>query len=207
MGTFWTWLNENGFLFDYQQRWTSRNYRAMCHAFKHYAGPNHGILDLGCATSGCVQSIWKGFNPRYIGVDLTMGYLKYAKRKYPATSHARTDIGALPFQSFPFDFVCAFSVLHHLDDGTIQALGRSLSAGLSEQARFLIAEPVFPPMTPNPPVSDRLSRWLLEHDRGEYIREAQTYINLLGNGFQIETSFGFKYGVHHFCGFELRRCF
>lgn len=198
-------IHKSGFLFDLQQRWTNGSYRDMAKAFGRFIGPDQRVLDLGCATGGCARHIWKQTNTRYIGVDFSFQYLRWGSRRHPGAGFICADIGHLPFSSFPFDVVCVFSVLHHVDDRAVRALGTVLAGALAREARVLVAEPVFPPRASARRRIDRLSRFLLEHDRGRHIRDAEAYVSLLGNGLEVVSQWHFLYSIHHFCGFELRR--
>lgn len=196
-------LSESGFVFDVQQRLT--NHSSMARAFSRYVVPGKRVLDLGCATSGCVHHVWGSTQMDYTGVDLTAGFLRYAKSHHPKATLLRGDIGALPFKTLPFDYVCMFSVIHHLDGAIMGSLAKFLGKKLSPQARVLISEPIFPPESASPSFSDRLSRMLLEHDRGDYIRTPEAYRALFAEGFDVVNDFRFKCSMHHFCGFELQR--
>lgn len=194
-----------GFLFDLQQRWFTRNYRDMRAQFARYAAPRLRVLDLGCGAGGCVHRIWEGEGFRYLGVDLSRSYLRVNRRTHPGARLALADLGRLPFRRLDFDVVCMFSILHHLDDATLGALGDFLAAHVRADTRILIAEPLFPPRAPRRALSDRVSGFLLSHDRGRHIRPASDYVARLGDGVEVVRAFGFKYSLHHFCGFELRR--
>lgn len=196
-------LAKLGFLFDRQQRWFSGNYRDMRGQFARYATPGQRVLDLGCGAGGCAHRIWEDAGFRYVGVDLSSSYLRMNLAIHPDARVVLADLGKLPFRHLDFDAICLFSILHHLDDPTLGALGRFLSDHVAARTRILVAEPVFP--TSRSSASDRISHFLLSHDRGRHIRPAPDYVGLLGEGLQTIRAFEFTYSLHHFCGFELRR--
>ncbi len=204
MHKIWNWIQRSGFLFDLQQHWTSANYRAMQKAFKQFAKPNHRILEIGCATGSCVHRIWDGLKSYYVGVDLEFGYVKWGKHHYPKGLFLCADAATLPFKKTSFDIVCTFSVLHHLPDSVVQSLSKYLGENLSSETQILISEPILPPQSGSLSFSDRLSQFLLKHDRGRYIRTPENYLALFGDCFEVRSSFRFMYGVHHFCGFVLQ---
>ncbi|MFZ4696224.1 MAG: class I SAM-dependent methyltransferase [Verrucomicrobiia bacterium] len=196
-------LAKLGVLFDWQQRWFSGNYRDMHAQFARYTAHGQHVLDLGCGAGGCAHRIWEGANSRYVGADLSRSYLQMNRARHPDASVVLADLGKLPFRWLDFDAICLFSILHHLDDSTLGALGSFLAKHVAAKTRILIAEPVFPPSKSC--ASDRVSHFLLSHDRGRHIRPSRDYVRLLGEGLETVRAFEFKYSLHHFCGFELRR--
>jgi ubiquinone/menaquinone biosynthesis C-methylase UbiE len=193
-------MEGKGWIFNLQQRIT--NFSAFRETFSGYDVSGARILDIGCGTSGCVHFIWSEKKFSYFGIDLSFSYLRWGRRHFPAANQTNADAQYLPLKKTDFDFVCIFSLLHHLPDSVVQNLARELER-VSPHTRILIADPLFPESCQN--FSDKFSSWLLNHDRGNFIREADAYVKLFGNNFQMVTAFRFKCCMHYFCGFELRR--
>jgi len=89
-----------------------------------FAQPQGRILDNGCGT-GHFAEFLKGFD--VIGLDISTGMLKYAKKRYKKVVHG--DAQNLPFPNEYFETVLARSLLHHLS-GPYQ--------GVSEIYRVLV---------------------------------------------------------------------
>lgn len=194
-------FGESAFLFHLQQRYSTDYYWQLRKVFGSHDIAQASILDLGCGTSGCVHFVWDQRSKSYLGVDLCRNFLKWGKSHYPNTSHVLANVEKLPFRKMNFDFVCIFSLLHHLSDSTIGHLAEKLKE-LGPEARIFIADPVFPEGGIQT-FSDRISAMLLNHDRGNFIRTAEQYPKVLGPSFQVIASYRFKCSMHHFCGFEL----
>lgn len=75
------------------------------------------ILDIGCGNCRNLLPFYKK-NFRCYGVDLSENMIKEAKKyitkKNMKINLRKADIAKLPFKNKTFDYVIAFSVLHHL---------------------------------------------------------------------------------------------
>jgi SAM-dependent methyltransferase len=76
-------------------------------------GEGSSVLDVGCGT-GRSRTVYRAHAGRYVGLDLSFGALRHARRREPAT-WVRADALALPFAAASFDVVAFSSVLHHFD--------------------------------------------------------------------------------------------
>ncbi|MBV8200342.1 MAG: class I SAM-dependent methyltransferase [Acidobacteria bacterium] len=79
------------------------------------AGPRRLTLDAGCGT-GQSRQVYQGRSSRYLGVDLSLGALRLARARFPASWWLQADACRLPFGAGAFDLVAFSSVLHHLGD-------------------------------------------------------------------------------------------
>lgn len=90
------------------------------------------ILDIGCGTGNQLIAN-RGVLPcaPYVGVDLSFGMLRQARRKSPDIRWAQADGAALPFAARSFDFVCCQFTFHHVEDkeGMLRAVFRVLRPG------------------------------------------------------------------------------
>jgi SAM-dependent methyltransferase len=201
LGVFEKTIGNRGWLFNFQQRCT--NYQAFRKTFSGIDVSGSKILDLGCGTSGCVHFIWRGKQFSYLGIDLCSTYLRWGKNHFRSANQVCADVQFLPLRKLDCDFVCIFSLLHHLPDEVIRNLSRELEQ-LPKKTRIFIADPLFPDES-KLTLSDRLSQWLLNHDRGHFIRESEAYAKLFSPSFEVTKRFKFKCCMHHFCAFELKR--
>jgi SAM-dependent methyltransferase len=73
------------------------------------------ILDVGCGT-GQSRRIYLDRSSRYAGIDLSLGALHLARRRFADSSWLQADALRLPFRDGSFDVVAFSSVLHHVGD-------------------------------------------------------------------------------------------
>jgi SAM-dependent methyltransferase len=129
------------------------------------------VLDLGCG-AGKILSYLPAL--RYTGVDLSPRAIASAQKHFGAKARfvcadvfefLRQDAGQ-------YDLVMAIGLLHHLDDGAVKALFLELKDHMSSKGRLITmdgcreGDPSF------------VERWLLDHDRGEYVRTKEGYLDL-----------------------------
>lgn len=73
------------------------------------------LLDLGCGSGRLASALAGRFDVAYLGLDIVPELLDYARTRAPASYRfeLNTDL-AIPAADGVFDFVCAFSLLTHL---------------------------------------------------------------------------------------------
>jgi ubiquinone/menaquinone biosynthesis C-methylase UbiE len=72
-------------------------------------------LEVGCGT-GYWLSVLAAHLGRIVGLDLSAGMLRQARRQAPASPLAQGQAGSLPFASASFDLVLCINALHHFPD-------------------------------------------------------------------------------------------
>jgi ubiquinone/menaquinone biosynthesis C-methylase UbiE len=84
--------------------------------------PGDRVVDVGCGT-GEVASV-VGPSCRYLGLDLSSANVEHARASYGAPHRTFTvlDITGDPLPDGPFDVGFMISVLHHMDEGTADAV-------------------------------------------------------------------------------------
>ena len=117
------------------------------------------VLDIGCGI-GQYAALSRG---PYLGIDLDPRYIAHARRRYRHSDRAfrAVDVTGLWQESSSFDLVLLVDFLHHLDDEqavTVLSRAGRLSGGLVAS---------FEPLKQQ---SNRLGRWIIDHDRGAHIR-------------------------------------
>jgi ubiquinone/menaquinone biosynthesis C-methylase UbiE len=73
------------------------------------------VLDVGCGT-GQSRRIYRSRSAGYAGIDLSLGALRLARRRFGDASWLQADALRLPFRDESFDVVAFSSVLHHVGD-------------------------------------------------------------------------------------------
>jgi SAM-dependent methyltransferase len=120
------------------------------------------VLDIGCGI-GQYATITDG---DYLGVDLNERYISYARRRHrrPNQSFQRMDVTTLREDKRMFHLVQMVDFLHHISDGQCVAI---LTVASQLAQRYVVS---FEPITPQP---NPLGRWIVEHDRGKYMRSLE----------------------------------
>ena len=155
-----------------------------CHRLfmESFVRPKSGdrIVDLGCGVGASIEHLPAGVF--YVGVDISERYLKAARAKF---GHRGTfvcaSVDAVDLSPFvPLDIAMAFGLLHHLDDVTASAMVRLVGGALRPGGRLVTIDPCRVASEP------RLTRILMDHDRGKYVRTAQAYRDLLAPHGHVE---------------------
>lgn len=130
--------------------------------------PGARVLDVGCGPAYYFDRL-----PAvdYVGFDTSDPYVAYARQRYGARGDFRCEILTAEHlgELGRFDAVLLFGLLHHLDDDQCAIL-------LDLSAKFLA--PGGRVVSCDPTLHDgqgRVSRWMSENDRGEYVRRPQAY--------------------------------
>lgn len=76
--------------------------------------PNGNILDVGCGSGALRLKLPKTAN--YVGIDLGLNFVKFAKRTFKSDAFIRCDAHYLPFKPERFDGVVCSEVLEHVKD-------------------------------------------------------------------------------------------
>ncbi len=187
----------NPVIFDWQQR-LCNHYGSVREHFRDYLEvSDKDILDIGCSTGACARQAVPLERNRYIGIDIEPKYVQLAAKRCPAGQFLVMDARAMKFEACRFDVVMFVGALHHMDDGIIKSCFQEIRRVLRDDGVVLCAEPVFTP-------GKRLSTFLLKNDRGKYIRTEEGYQRLF-DGFRVERQDYFRFAVHRFCSFVLRK--
>ncbi|MBU6147543.1 MAG: methyltransferase domain-containing protein [Actinomycetales bacterium] len=187
---------ESPLVFEVQQRLCTGNYGTVAAEFADdLVMTGQRILDVGCGTGSSSRAIVDMQANRYIGIDVDPTYVARAAARAPAGDYRVMDGRAMDFAAGTFDLVIVNGVLHHMDDSVAAACMMEVGRVLAPKGRVLVAEPVFTP-------GWRISTWLLERDRGEFVRTAEGYRLLFGS-LAVQRTAYFKFSVHRLCSFVL----
>ena len=153
--------------------WLSKNF------YKVESGAK--ITDIGCGPGSLLRSYQHLFpsDIDYHGIDPSKNYILSAKREFRNSAkfyHGTTEnyINDLRFRNSDIIFCCG--VLHHIDDNQVLSLFDFVHSNLKTNGgRFLAMEPV------HLLKETSLSKWVMNLDRGMYIRKEPEWKNLLNN--------------------------
>jgi SAM-dependent methyltransferase len=138
------------------------------------------VLDLGCGPGDTLNLL--GQNVNYTGIDLNEKYVSNATRRCRrAASFVLGDITRLDLAQFrAFDLIIAFGLIHHLSDREADDLLSVASRMLKPTGRLITLDGC------HRDDNSLVIRWLLEHDRGLYVRREQQYLALFARYLQVE---------------------
>jgi SAM-dependent methyltransferase len=151
----------------YQKLMGTRRCRYLC---LEEAGlkPGERVLDVGCGPAYYLDRLP---DVDYVGFDTCEAYIAYARRHNQGRRDFRCEF--LTAQSLAelgkFDAVVLFGLLHHIDDAQCASLLDLCAQSLAPGGRVISADPTLHAG------QRRVSRWMVEHDRGGYVRQPEDY--------------------------------
>lgn len=135
------------------------------------------ILDIGCGPANMVYYLPKNID--YVGFDDSRLYIDNAKKKFPQENYSffceRVNF-AKDFDE-KFDIIMANAILHHVDDNEAEKLISFAKKNLKPGGRFLSLDGCF---VQN---QSKIKKWLLENDRGKFVRTKDEYFKLFSKHF------------------------
>ena len=136
------------------------------------------ILDIGCGTGAMIDYLPDTIN--YVGFDLSFKYIDYAKNKYKKQGEFYCeDINNVSnIKTNTFDFVVSIGVIHHLDNSEAITLLNKAKKYLKPGGVLITMDPVY---IKN---QSKISRVVMDNDRGDYIRDIDGYKDLFSKVFE-----------------------
>lgn len=143
--------------------------------YRQFIEPQLGdvVLDVGCGTAAILELLPAG--TRYFGFDLSEDYIAAASARYGERGQFYcADITCIAADAVPASSTTlALGLLHHLDDAGCQHLLRALCDRLAEGGRIVTLDGTLVPG------QGRISRTLVNADRGRNIRTPEDYAALM----------------------------
>jgi SAM-dependent methyltransferase len=139
--------------------------------------PGDRVLDLGCGPADILKFL-HGFE--FTGVDVSDRYIAAARKRFGARAQfVCTSVTSIsPDGQFNgFSLVLATGLVHHLDDEQARAMFRLARLALRDGGCLVTLDGCFVEGQP------KLARWLLEHDRGRFVRTKSHYERLASESF------------------------
>ena len=149
---------------------------------RDYIRPQEGdrILEIGCGPGTIVPYLPQ---VEYLGFDANPQYIQKATRRFPRAKFVCGNVNeyTLPQKSY-FDIVLALGIVHHLNDEESVRLFQIAHDALRSGGRVITLDGVWTNG------QSRSERFLLEKDRGRFIRDEQGYVALAAAAFsQIKS--------------------
>lgn len=180
-------LAGNPKIFIWLRRILENNFKEQKKVVKNYFSgrEKNKVIDIGCGTGEF--SVF--FDPKnYTGVDIEPAYIKYAKKNYQG-EFLVADATKLPFAEQSFDTAVILGVLHHLSDDKCVQIFNEIRRVLKSGAGALALEDV----ADN--ADNKITKILHNLDKGNFIRSAEEYRDLLNSYFKIIKYFKIKSGL------------
>ena len=143
--------------------------------------PGYRILDIGCGPAAILSLLP---NVRYCGIDPNPAYIEEARNRYGSRGEFRCGYlrAGAEWHGEKFDLVMANGVLHHVSDSDAQALLATASGLLRPGGRFVSRDGCFAPG------QSTIARFILQHDRGNFVRDQPGYERLLTAHFKLRRA-------------------
>jgi SAM-dependent methyltransferase len=143
--------------------------------------PGDRVLDVGCG-----PAYYFGRLPKvdYVGFDTSEAYVAYARQRYGERGVFRCEVLTAEHlrELGQFNAVLLFGLLHHLDDDQCATLLDLSARALAPGGRVISCDPTLHEG------QRRVSRWMSENDRGEYVRRPESYDRMARASFEdLET--------------------
>ena len=143
-----------------------------------YIRPKKGdrILDVGCGVADIFESLPE---VSYLGIDMNPLYIESARKNYGHRANFLCkDVTLIKDDEFePFDIILATGLLHHLSDSESLTLLRTCRKLLKPAGRMITFDGC---RLPN---QHPIDTWMLNNDRGKYVRTSAGYEGLASSVF------------------------
>jgi SAM-dependent methyltransferase len=134
--------------------------------------PGAKVLDIGCGPADILAQLPE---VDYLGVDISPDYIQSAKGRFGSKGRFLCqDVGrvAIEKEHGTFDLALATGLLHHLNDDGAAKLFCLAQRALRPGGSLVTLDGCFSPR------QSRAAQWLLERDRGKFVRTVPEYARL-----------------------------
>lgn len=135
------------------------------------------VLDIGCGPGHIVQHLPEDIH--YIGIDVDEKSIAFARRNFGVRGTFMPGYfdDALAESLKPLDVIMMNGVMHHIADEDLLKTLQNGRAALAPGGVLFTLDGCYTAK------QSRVAKWLLDNDRGEYVREATVYRALLSTAF------------------------
>lgn len=135
------------------------------------------VIDVGCGPAYYFERLPR---VRYYGFDTSARYIDYAQKRWGSDRaefrcevFGEQHLAAIP----PANAVLLLGLLHHLSDAESRELLQVAAKALAPGGRVIAVDTCVEPR------QGRISRWMSDNDRGEYVREPAGFVTLARESF------------------------
>jgi SAM-dependent methyltransferase len=150
--------------------------------------PGQRLIDIGCGPGHILPKLPLGVI--YDGFDTDEKYIRFANRHFGHLGkfHCRVFDAAAANEFGPADGVLMNGVLHHLDDKSFAETASAIRSALRPDGFLFTFDGVYVPG------QSAIGKWLLDNDRGKFVRQEQGYRDLLERSFD-KTEFHVRHDL------------
>lgn len=135
--------------------------------------PDDKLIDVGCGPGFLLDHLPDGVH--YVGFDTDADYIDYARKRFGTRGEfvCAEFSDALAQDHGPADVIMMNGVLHHLDDAVADRTLATISRAVNVEGTLFTLDGCY--------IEEQswLIRYLLQHDRGAYVRDRAGYQALL----------------------------
>lgn len=139
--------------------------------------PGQRIIDIGCGPGYIVKYLPENID--YIGFDIDQAYIDHANKEFGKRGRffCRYFNSTAAEEFAPADIVMMNGVLHHIPDEELIATLGNISKVLAPGGKLFTLDGCYHPG------QTRFQKWMLDNDRGQYVRDEVGYRQLLSKVF------------------------
>lgn len=144
--------------------------------------PGQKVLDIGCGPGFIVEHLPVGVE--YIGFDIDERYIEYARKRFGhrAQFHCRYFDAECSREFSGADIAMMNGVVHHLSDELAMSTLRTIRFALKPGGLLFTLDGCYRPN------QNKIAKYLLDHDRGQFVRSEEQYRGLFLDCFaNVET--------------------
>jgi SAM-dependent methyltransferase len=135
--------------------------------------PGARVIDIGCGPGHIVKHLPRGID--YTGFDIDPVGIAYAERHFGGSGRflARSFDAAAARELAGADVVTMNGVIHHMSDEDLAGTLQAVHDVLADDGVLFTLDGCYVPG------QSRIAKWLLDNDRGTYVRNAEGYKRIL----------------------------
>jgi cyclopropane fatty-acyl-phospholipid synthase-like methyltransferase len=139
--------------------------------------PGMRIIDIGCGPGYILRHLPEGID--YTGFDVDEAYIAHARRSFGhlGAFHCRHFDAAAARELAGADVVMMNGVLHHIADDELKTTLADIRDVLADDGVLFTLDGCYCDG------QSRIAKWLLDNDRGNFIRDRDGYDHLLRSAF------------------------